>query len=91
MPNMHEAEDGEEEYAGEGELRPHVAGGDLDVEAEALVAADELGDGRADGGVDRGVFEADEALRHRGRQPHLEEGAEAAPRRSSGRSARAPR
>ncbi len=63
-----EAERGEEEDAGEGEVGPHVAGDDLDVEAQALVAADELGDGGADGGVDRRIFEADEALRQRRRQ-----------------------
>src|SRR5262245_38987948 len=70
-----QAEQGEKEDAGKGEIGAHVAGDDLDVEAEALVAADELGDGGTHGGVDRSIFEADEALRQGGRQAHPEEGA----------------
>src|SRR5215813_12811904 len=58
-----EAQHGQQEYPGECQVRAHVARGDLDIEAEALVAADELRDGRAHRGVERGVLESDEALR----------------------------
>src|SRR5882724_8954810 len=63
----------QEEDAGEGELGAHVSGRDLDVETQPLIRSDELGDGGADGGVEAGVLEADKALRHRRRQPDLEE------------------
>src|SRR5256885_2034995 len=81
-----EADRSQEENAGEGELRPHVAGGDLDIETEALIRSDELGDGGADSSVETGVFESHEALRHRRRQPDLEEGP---PSAGAGRKAEA--
>ena len=52
-----EAQEGEQEDRREGEFRPHVAGRDLDVEAEALIGADELRDRRADSGVDGRILD----------------------------------
>src|SRR5204862_7099435 len=74
-----EAEEGEaqhrqQEDAAESEIWAHVAGDDLDVEAEALVAADEFGDCRTDRRIDAGIFEAHEALRNRRWPAHFEEG-----------------
>jgi hypothetical protein len=47
-----EAEGGEHDDDRERQVHAQIAGRDLDVIAEAGVAADLFGDGRADGGVD---------------------------------------
>ena len=58
-----EAQQRQQEDRRERQVRPHVAGLDLDVEPEPAIAADELRDGRTDRRVDRGELESDEALR----------------------------
>ncbi len=76
MPNNARPSGGQHEDDGEGDVHAHIAGGDLDVEAEAGVAADPFRDCGADRGVHRGTLEAHEHLRQRGRQADLEEGPE---------------
>lgn len=54
-----QSEKRQQEDAGKGEIGAHIAGDDLDVEAEALIAADEFGNGGANRRVDRRILEAD--------------------------------
>ena len=68
------AEKGQEEYSGKGKIRTHIASDDLDVETQSLIGADEFRDRGTDRRIDRGIFEADKALRHGCRQSHFDEG-----------------